>query len=284
MTTIEIEGRGIKMEKQNGVIYEKKGRLAYITIDRPHVRNAVDHPTREKLVAAFMAFKEDSDAWVAILTGSGDKAFCAGADIKYWRDHTEERENLERRRELYDRMKSASLGWLPPSQIWKPIIAAVNGYCLGGGLEIALGCDIIIAAETASFGQPEVTHGWPPGPGLFRLPRKVPRNLAMEMLLTGDPITAQEAYRIGLVNKLVPLADLLPTATKVAERICENPPLAVRAVKELTLRGLDVPMDYPTTAWHLTLDTPLAIIGQSEDAKEGRQAFAEKRKPIFKGR
>ena len=172
------------MEQQEGVIYEKKGRIAYITIDRPQVRNAVDQPTRDQLVAAFMDFKEDPNLWVAIITGSGDTAFCAGADIRYWRDHTEEREELERHRELYDRTKSASVGWLPPSQIWKPIIAAVNGYCLGGGLEIALGCDIIIAAETATFGQPEATHGWPPGAGLYRLPRKIPRNLAMEILLT----------------------------------------------------------------------------------------------------
>jgi enoyl-CoA hydratase/carnithine racemase len=244
----------------------------------------VDQPTRDKLVAAFMDFNEDPDAWVAILTGSGNTAFCAGADIKYWRNHADEREKLERQRDLYDRTtKSASLGWLPPSQIWKPIIAAVNGYCLGGGLELALGCDIIIAADTASFGQPEVTHGWPPGSGLFRLPRKIPRNLAMEILLTGDRITAQEAYRIGLVNKIVALPDLLPTATKLAERICQNPPLAVRAVKELVLRGLDVALDYPPTAGHTILDTPLAVIRQLEDAREGRQAFVEKRKPIFKG-
>lgn len=268
--------------EQKKLLYEKDGKIAYLIINRPQVRNAVDQATLDELVAAFMDFKDDPEVLVAIITGSGDSSFCAGADIKYWRDHPEEREKLQRRRELYDRTRSASISALPPSQIWKPIIAAVNGFCLGGGLELALGCDIIIASENASFGLPEVTHGWPPGSGVYRLPRKIPQNIAMEMLLTGNRITAQEAYRIGLVNKVVPLPDVLSTATKLAEKICEHSPLAVRAIKQLTLRGLDVPLEYPPTAWHLLLDAPWSAVGQSEDAREGRQAFVEKRKPIFR--
>ena len=265
------------------LIYEKKGHLAYITINRPRVLNAVNPPTQRELIHAFHDFRDDPEMWVAIITGAGDRAFSAGADIKWGAEHPEERGARRKGRPLFGHLDSMMAGCIP-LEIWKPIIAAVNGYALGGGCEICLACDIIIASENASFGLPEVTHGWPPGSGVFKLPRQIPLKLAMEMLFTGDRISAQEAYRRGLVNKVVSLSELMAEATKLAERICENPPLGVRAAKELAMRGLDMPLDYPPFAWHIRMDSVNRVYEDSEDVEEGRRAFVEKRKPVFRGR
>jgi enoyl-CoA hydratase/carnithine racemase len=269
------------------LLWQKKEKIVTITINRPQVMNAISPVTRRDLIAACDELERDPDLWVAILTGTGDKAFSAGNDMK-WRDTNPEEfgqweEWRKRSRLAYGHMAvTSTLSYLRP-ELWKPVIAAVNGYCLGGGLELAMCCDLIIAADNATFGLPEVTHGWPPGSGCFNLPRKIPRNIAMEMLLTGDRISAERAYQVGLVNKVVPAAELMDTATAYARRICENPPLGVRAVKELALRGMDMPMHYPPLVWHLFPDS-VRMVEESEDRKEGRKAFAEKRKPVFKGK
>ncbi|MCC6176631.1 MAG: enoyl-CoA hydratase/isomerase family protein [Chloroflexi bacterium] len=270
------------------LLYEKRDRIAYLTINRPHVLNAISPVTQDELNEVFEDIADDPDVWVVVLTGAGDRAFSAGADIKWRFEHPEENERREherkkRRRRVYWHL-DASYGGDLPLEVWKPIIAAVNGYALGGGFEVAMNCDIVIAAETAVFGLPEVTRGWTPAAANFLLPRHIPRKIAMEMLLFGDRISAQRAYEVGLVNKLVPAAELLDTATAYAQRLCQNPPLAVQAAKQLFLRGLDMPMNYAPVAWHLMSDAVTRAVQDSEDIAEGRRAFAEKRAPQFKGR
>lgn len=265
------------------LLYEKKNRIVYITINRPQVLNAIDPPTGQALCQAINDFNEDYALWVAIITGAGDRAFSAGADLKSVAPHRDESRPAEHNRDVFYNQKPTGHSTFP-LQIWKPIIAAVNGYCLGGGLELALSCDIVVASENATFGQMEVTHGWPARNGTFELTRQLPFKFAMEMILTGDRFSAQDALRMGLVNRVVPLADLIPTATRIAERICENPPLAVRAAKELAIRGRDLPKDYPPTVWNLVTESGYFGALDSEDIKEGRRAFVEKRKPVYKGK
>jgi E-phenylitaconyl-CoA hydratase len=209
---------------------------------------------------------------VAILSGAGDRAFSAGADLKEMREAREAGEDF----------------WVPPQargsiepelRVYKPVIAAINGHCLGGGLTLALSCDIRIASNNATFGYLEILRGIPTTNGALRLPRAVPLGIALELLLTGDRIDAQEAYRVGLVNRLAPLAELIPTAEAIANKIMDNAPLAVRVTKELAIKGLA--MSYEEG---LRLGEAMRqIVKGSEDAKEGPRAFAEKRKPIWKG-
>ncbi len=246
------------------VNYEKEGRIAIFTINRPEARNALSAQVRQELNEAMTDFRDNNDLWVGIITGAGDRAFSAGADIKEFRPGP---------------MGEAQ--WLRADQIWKPFIAAINGFALGGGLELAMECDIRIAAEHALLGQPEINIGFMPGAGgTQRLPRFVPRAKAAEILLTGQPIDAQEAYRIGLVNKVVPLAQLMPTAKQLAETICKVGPLGVRATKESMIRGYNMPLDEG-----LKLEKELANrIRNTEDFMEGARAFAEKRPPAYKAR
>ena len=252
-------------------LYEKKGRIAVMTFNRPEVMNAMNSEVQRLSAEAWEDFKNDPDLWVAILTGAGDRAFCAGADLKEMPSRT----GAETGRRW---PRSSRRGM---DDIFKPIIAAVNGFCVAGGMETLLGTDIRIAAEHATFGLLEVTRGLAPlGGSHIRLPRQIPYCRAMEILLTGDRFTAQEALQFGLINKVVPLPELMPTAMKIAERICENSPLAVRTAKEIVLRGLSMPMDQ---AFFLESSFGEEIFG-SEDAKEGPKAFAEKRKPNYKGR
>ena len=254
--------------------YERDGQIATITIDRPEAMNAMDRDTSRQLAEAFQDFDQDAHLRVAILTGAGDKAFSAGADLKKMYGRAEDGDI----REIWDAERQWRLG--QRLQVWKPIIAAINGYCLAGGLELALGCDIRLASETASFGCPEVHWGILHGYGALRLPKTMPLSAAMELLLTGERITAEEAFRLGIVSRVVLPAELMPTARRLAEKICANGPLAVRVTKELAWRGLEMSLDEG-----LRLYAALgALVRASEDAREGPRAFAEKRPPLFKGR
>lgn len=257
------------------VLYEQQDRVVTITINRPEAMNAIDPATHQALIEAWTRFRDDDSAWVAILTGSGDKAFSAGADLKKLIPAAFAGGGGSRHNAL-------GLGGITRGlPIWKPMIAAVNGFCLAGGLEQALACDLRIAAPHARFGLTEVRWAIMPGAGgTQRLPRTVPLAKVMEMILTGEPIDAEEALRIGLINRIVPLAELLPTARALAQTLCERGPLALRAAKEAVIRGLSLPL-----ADGLRLEAFLsATLRGTEDAAEGPRAFAEKRKPDFKAR
>lgn len=255
------------------VLYQKRDRIAYITLNRPKVLNAINLETQRELARIWADFRDDPDVWVAILAGAGERAFSAGVD-------------LAEKDKVSDVWGSWDVGEpvlpnpiLGAMEIWKPVIAAVQGYCLGMGCTLALGCDIRIAAENAVFGYPEVAQGIAVSVASLLLPRIVPSGMAMEILLTADNIDAREAYRIGLVNKVVPLAELLPAAEKIARRICENAPLAVRATKETTVRGFDMPLDQGRRLGVLLARQ----VNLSEDAKEGPKAFVAKKRPMYKG-
>ncbi len=257
------------------IIYEKKDRIAYITLNRPRVLNAINAQMGREMHEALYDFRDDPEVWVAIISGAGEKAFSSGHDLK---EDTEEGFEEEWKASFWKPQAPTIFGTL---EIWKPIIAAINGYCLAGGLEVALACDIRIAAENARFGMSEVLRALVPGGGgVQRLPRIVPLGIAIELLLTGDMIEAWEAYRIGLVNKVVPLPELMPAAEKLARKICDNGPLTVRAIKESAMRGLDVPLEQA-----LRLNATLTQINHTtEDSMEGPRAFIEKRRPEYRGR
>jgi E-phenylitaconyl-CoA hydratase len=254
------------------VSYEKEGRIATITINRPEAMNSLNVEIMKELRDVMMDFRDDPEMWVGIVTGAGDRAFCGGADVKttlpFMKEHSRDT-------------------WaFPPSimrglEMWKPLVAAINGMALGGGLELALACDIRVAADNARLGTPEVTLGLIPGwGGTQRLPRVIPWCKAAELLLTGKLIDAQEAYRIGLVNKVVPQAEVMAAAREYAEAICKAAPLAVRAAKEAMLRGSAM-----TIEEGLRLEnTLLAGVMATEDFAEGTGAFVEKRKPEYKAK
>ena len=250
-----------------GIIYEKEGHIATITINRPEALNAFDPETITEFSKALISVRDDDDVWVCIITGAGKRAFSVGADLK---------KLIPAIQEGFE---------VPPTimrglEIWKPFIAAVNGHALGGGLEVALACDIRIASENATFGLPEVRWAIIPGwGGTQRLPRVVPHK-ALEMLITGQPIDAQEALRIGLVSKVVPQDELMPTAKDYARKICENGPLAVRAAKEAAIRGFNMSLEEGLRLEMTLFDR----IAGSEDAKEGPRAFSERRKPEYKAK
>ncbi|MEE2677030.1 MAG: enoyl-CoA hydratase-related protein [Myxococcota bacterium] len=257
------------MELPPTIRFEKQDRVAIITIDRPDALNALTKDMLAGLDAAFEAFNADDDCWVAILTASGERAFCTGMDLK------EAIPLLTAGDELgYEDSTKRQF-----SDVFKPIIAAVNGHCIAGGMEMLAGTDLRVAAEHATFGLGEVRWGLiPSGGSHIRFPRQIPWALVMELLLIGEPIDAQRAYEIGLVNRVVPKDELLPTALDLAARICKNGPLAVRTSKQIAVRSLGLEPGF-------VLEKALAakVMG-SDDAKEGPRAFAEKRKPNFTGR
>ncbi len=261
------------------VVFEKKDKIAVITINRPEVRNAIDLETSKKLSDAWTKFRDEDDLWVAIITGAGDVAFSSGADLKkigqFYREMTP-----SGRRHFSETMPGIG-GITRNLEIFKPIIAAINGHCLAGGLEIALACDIRIASDNATFGLMETGWGIMPGAGgTQRLARIVGMAKALEMILMAKRIDADEAKRIGLVSDVVSTEELMPRAISTAQKICENGPLAVRAAKEAIIRGMDMGLSEG-----LRLEQFLAEpLRSTEDAMEGPMAFVQKRKPNFKGR
>ena len=259
------------------LVFERRNHVAIITLNRPEVMNAINAQLATDIGEALDVFAQDSDLWVAVIIGAGDSSFCAGADLKEiaaGRKITPETENGQK----------WGFGGIVKHFLPKPIIAAVNGFALGGGTEIALACDLIVASEKASFGLPEVRLGIVAGAGgLLRLPRQLPLKLSVEAIFTGEPLSAAEALRWGLINRVVPHDQVLSEAIVLAEKICENAPLAVRTSKQIIYRGLDLPLDHPQEAWNLNKEY-LASLMDSEDAKEGPRAFAEKRKPKWQGR
>ncbi|MGD2245766.1 MAG: enoyl-CoA hydratase-related protein [Candidatus Aminicenantes bacterium] len=254
------------------VIVNKEDGLGFITVNRPDKLNALNAQTVEELHEAFLSFQEDSDVKAVILTGSGDKAFIAGADIGELAELDAEsgRAYVLRGQELTKLVENFP----------KPVIAAVNGFALGGGTEVALACHVRVVSENAQMGQPEVKLGLIPGyGGTQRLARLVGKGQAMELILTGKTIDAQQAFQIGLVNRVVPQGDLLSTCRQMAQEIIKNAPLAVEYAIRAINQGLDNTLDEG-----LVLEADLfGKACSSDDSKEGTQAFLEKRKAEFKG-
>jgi enoyl-CoA hydratase/carnithine racemase len=255
------------------VLCEKKGAIAYVTISRPKVMNALNRATITELRVAFEDAQDDSAVRGVILTGAGDKAFAAGADISEVVNET-----------ALQAEESTRTGQAVTSLIenlGKPVIAAVNGFALGGGCELAMACNIRIASDSAKFGQPEVKLGIMPGyGGSQRLPRLVGKGRALQIILSGEVIGAQEAYRIGLVNEVVPLASLIPRAEAILNQINANGPVGVKYSIEAVNKGMDTSLEEG-----LRLEASLfAICAATEDKKEGTSAFLAKRAPQFQGR
>ncbi|MFC1979107.1 enoyl-CoA hydratase/isomerase family protein [Chloroflexota bacterium] len=243
--------------------YERNGKIAVITLNRPEALNVFNSELLKEFSRSLIDFRDDEDAWVLIITGAGDKAFSAGFDLK------------EEVPKTFPPMITRGL------EIFKPIIAAVNGVALGGGLEVALACDIRIAADNARLGVPEVRWGLIPGwGGTQRLARLIPMSKAVEMVLMARIIDAAEALDVGLVNKVVPSSDLMKTAMEWALEICALGPLAVRTAKKTIVKGSSLPLEEG-----LRLEEHLfGLLRETKDAKEGPKSFVEKRKPEFKGK
>ena len=264
-----------------GILYEKKGKVVYITINRPEAYNAINFETWDALTQAWRDIRDDKDIWVAVITGAGDKAFSAGQDLKetlstfYNEDESKRRPIDDLGTILPSKLQPVKAPWLMEN--WKPIIAAINGFAGGAGLELAMACDLRIAAEGAKLGLPEVQRGLiPGGGGTQRIVRLVPFCKALEILMTGDFIDAEEAYKIGLVNKVVPAADLMSTAEALANRICQNGPLAVRAAKEAAYRGVEMSLN---DGLSLELKTVLRVM-KTWDSNEGVMSFVQNRNPV----
>jgi enoyl-CoA hydratase len=254
------------------ILFEKKEGIGFITINRPEKLNALNRETMEELECLLYEVGKDEEVKVLIITGAGEKAFVAGADIKELSELTplKAKEFSEKGQEIFSMIENMK----------KPVICAVNGFALGGGCELALACHIRIASKTAKFGQPEVKLGLIPGyGGTQRLSRLVGKGLASELILTGDMIDAEEALKIGLVNKVVEPSELIPTCVSIAKKIMANSPVAVKLSLHAINKGINMSLDEG-----LALEANLfSLCFASEDAKEGTRAFLEKRQPNFKG-
>src|SRR5712675_2840838 len=269
-TQDELSARPLTLKN---VLYEKKGDIAYVTVNRPKVLNALSTPTWADLRTAFEAARNDSEVRGVILTGAGDKAFIAGADISELAKVTavEAEQSSRFGQEVLDLIEN----------LGKPVIAAIKGFALGGGCETAMACTIRIAVDTAKFGQPEVKLGLVPGGGgTQRLPRLVGKGRALQLILSGEMISAQEAYRIGLVNEVVPAADLITRAEAMLKKIALNAPIAVKFALEAANKGMET-----SQGEGLLLEASyFGLCAATEDKKEGTTAFLEKRTPRFQGR
>jgi enoyl-CoA hydratase/carnithine racemase len=260
-------------------LFEIQGRVAWITLNRPEAMNSLNPQLRWELSQHFDEVARNDDIWIAVVTGSGSKAFCAGADLKH---RAIEREASPADRDKWARMTQDST---PLNERWhfpKPVIAMVNGFALGGGLELAMSCDIIVAADHAELGLPEPRRGLIAGAvGVHRLPRQIGLKVAMGYLLTGRHMSATRAYELGLVNQVVPAAQLREVVSNEwLPDILRCAPLAVRATKEATMKGLDYPL---AQAFYTPYESERRR-QMSEDSVEGPKAFAEKRTPNWKGK
>ena len=267
----------------DALLYEKRNHIARITLNRPEKRNAINPEMMVRLGEAWIDFEKDDDMRVAIVTGAGDTSFCAGADLARLiplmtgaRQPEDEWDN--RLRNEPEVTRAALLRNFP---LYKPVIAAINGYCLAAGTELVQGTDIRIASDNATIGLTEVKRGIvPAGGGIARMPRQVPFAKAMEIMLVGDAIPAEEARLIGFVNYVVPQAELMAKADEFAAKIAENGPLAVRKLKEAVIKGLGLPIQ---DAYKIESEA-VAQVMASEDAREGPLAFMERRPPKFTGK
>ena len=257
------------------VRFEEKNHIAYITINRPERMNALGQDVRNGLIDAFLKVRHEPSIRVAVITGAGDKAFSAGADLK-------EHKELNAKKPYRVGPDYGALDEPPHSsaiviETYKPVIAAVNGYALAGGCELALACDIRIASENATFGLPEAKRGRGANFATVMLQYLIPRGIAMQMLFTGEAISAQDALRFGLVNQVVPLPELLPAATALAEKIAQNAPVSLRRIKELSVKSIGSPLFFALKM------APGPSPYESQDAREGAAAFTEKRSAAWKG-
>lgn len=255
------------------LLFEIRDRVAYLTLNRPEAMNAMDPETYQQLSEAWIEVRDNPDIWCAIITGAGERAFTAGADLK--RTIPREPEAWQFWQTQAEQILNRGL------EVWKPVVAAVNGYCLAGGMTLLFATDIRVAAEHATFGISEVKRGILPGNGgTQRALRQLPYPIAMELLLIGDNLTAQQALQYGLVNRVVPKEQLMDVSEEYARKLVANAPLAVRAIKELATRS-----QYMHIADGLRLEASIQqALRHTEDAKEGPRAFAEKRKAIWTGR
>ena len=255
------------------LLYEKRNGIGYVTVSRPEKLNALNHKVMEELLACFQALEKDDEVRAVILTGAGEKAFVAGADINELtlQSPVEGKEYSLRGQKLLALIEN----------LGKPVIAAINGYAFGGGCELALACTLRLSSESARLGQPEVKLGIIPGyAGTQRLPRLVGKGRALQMILSGEPVTAQEAYRIGLVNQVVPAPELMAAAEKLAQKIMANAPLAVKFALEAVNHGLEM-----SEAEGQFLEATLfGLCCTTADMKEGTRAFLEKRPAKFVGK
>lgn len=259
------------------VLTERHGHTLILTINRPEARNAVNLAVSIELGDQLEAANDDPGVWAIVLTGAGDLAFSAGGDLK-----------ALRRGESVKPTKGHRAKWgfagFVTHAISKPTIAAVNGFALGGGTEIVLASDLAVAVETASFGLPEISRGIiAAAGGIFRLAQAVPRKQAMELILTGEAITAADAFEIGLINRVVPAGQVAEAALEMAERVCRNAPLAVQASKRIALGLEDDGIPAEVEDWRRSSDYAARLLA-SDDAREGLAAFAEKRRPQWHGR
>jgi enoyl-CoA hydratase len=255
------------------LLIERDGAVAILTLNRPKVLNALNTQTLDELRRAILELKHDEGVRAVVLTGAGEKSFVAGADINELATQTPTigRQHALAGQHVLDLIQNMG----------KPVIAAINGYALGGGCELAMACTMRIAADTAKLGQPEINLGIIPGyAGTQRLARLVGRGRALELLLTGDQIGAQEAHRLGLVNRVVPAAELMAEAKTLAATLAAKAPIAVRYILDAVHKGLDMPFAEAQT-YEATL---FGLVASTEDMREGTKAFLEKRKPEFKGK